>query len=264
MKNSLVVGCGGTGSEIIKLLKLMNVNITCIDYDKVELTNLNRQFYFIKSDFNKYKAEIVAKKIGCNYRNVNLMDIKIDYLNQFDVIFSCLDSIGARMELNYRFKQSKCKKLVDLGVEKLTSHIKIITDDKACLYCMKDIFNINEPYNSCTFMNIKTKIDRFNREKYLISLIALKGNDFKEIVKKFNNKVNDEKLKTNLLEVETIFHNITPNISTINSITASLAIHLSLNEDKNDLITFWGKTFTIYKTHLNKDEDCFVCLNKTD
>lgn len=60
--NVLVVGAGGIGCELIKNLSQSGFRkFSIIDLDTIELTNLNRQFYFRKKHINQSKA-LVAKE----------------------------------------------------------------------------------------------------------------------------------------------------------------------------------------------------------
>ncbi|MEF3280103.1 MAG: sulfur carrier protein ThiS adenylyltransferase ThiF [Elusimicrobiota bacterium] len=59
----MVIGCGGLGSNILNILVRTGFkNFVIVDYDMVELKNLNRQFYF-PEDVGKNKVEITKKRL---------------------------------------------------------------------------------------------------------------------------------------------------------------------------------------------------------
>ncbi|KAG0437379.1 Ubiquitin-activating enzyme E1-like [Dictyocoela muelleri] len=100
ISNILIVGAGGIGCELIKLLIFYSKNITIIDYDTIELTNLNRQFIFTQKDINKSKSETIGQKYKINYLDKNIFDLNINFYKKFSVIFGCLDNAKARSYLN--------------------------------------------------------------------------------------------------------------------------------------------------------------------
>jgi len=66
LKNSsiVVVGCGGTGSLVAQSLAGSGVgSFVLIDFDKVSMNNLNRQFVFSAHDVGQYKADILAQRL---------------------------------------------------------------------------------------------------------------------------------------------------------------------------------------------------------
>lgn len=67
----LIVGCGGIGS-----ISAMNMagagvkQITLVDHDKVERSNLNRQFFWRLSDEDEYKVDVLERAIGERWPDV--------------------------------------------------------------------------------------------------------------------------------------------------------------------------------------------------
>src|SRR5436189_46379 len=63
-KKVLLVGAGGIGCELLKSLIMTGFkNISIVDMDKIEKSNLNRQFLFNKSSIGKYKSEMAKEAI---------------------------------------------------------------------------------------------------------------------------------------------------------------------------------------------------------
>ncbi|MBC6116760.1 ThiF family adenylyltransferase [Listeria innocua] len=98
--NILLLGAGGTGSHCAESLVRMGVgNITIVDYDKIELSNLNRQ-NFTMNDINQEKVSSLKNYLESINPYVNITSINKQILNQEDlnelianndVIISCID-----------------------------------------------------------------------------------------------------------------------------------------------------------------------------
>jgi len=82
----LVIGVGGLGCPLIIYLANSGIcNIGIIDYDKVDLSNLNRQILFTPKDVGKFKVNIAKKilkkinkkiKVYCFKKKINKQNIK--------------------------------------------------------------------------------------------------------------------------------------------------------------------------------------------
>lgn len=77
----VICGCGGLGSTIAVALTRIGVgHLHLIDFDRVDMTNLNRQQYFLK-DLGQYKTEALRS----NLRQINpFIDITVDTVKVTD------------------------------------------------------------------------------------------------------------------------------------------------------------------------------------
>lgn len=83
-----VVGLGGLGSNIAIMLSRMGVaHLHLIDFDKVDLSNLHRQQYFIEQ-VGLYKTEALANTLSKinPYIDLELSCVKLDERNLVDLL----------------------------------------------------------------------------------------------------------------------------------------------------------------------------------
>ncbi|KAL0234811.1 hypothetical protein PCE1_001847 [Barthelona sp. PCE] len=109
-KKLLMAGAGGVGCEVAKNLALMGCSdLTIIDYDLVDESNLNRQFMFDSDAVGKFKCRGIAKKLNTFFPSIkvstythNLFNTQftLDFFRQFDIFIGALDNIDARNRLN--------------------------------------------------------------------------------------------------------------------------------------------------------------------
>ncbi|SBT75899.1 NEDD8-activating enzyme E1 catalytic subunit, putative [Plasmodium ovale] len=142
----LVVGCGGLGNEVIKNLVYLSVkNISIVDYDIVEVSNLQRQFFFTEKEIGMYKVEAISKAIGGLCKNVSVKGyvsrvecFDVVFFEGFDIIIGCVDNINSRIYLNSIIFNLKREVIyIDGGVEGFKGNVKIVNRNShfACFQC---------------------------------------------------------------------------------------------------------------------------------
>jgi len=141
----LICGAGGLGSTVIANLASMGIGfIGIIDNDKLELSNLNRQYIHkfanigvektdsAKQWINQYNSEVNVKTY--NLRLTEDFDLSI--LTEYDLIMDCFDSYESKFTLNKLCSQAK-KPLIHGGVTEFYGQVMTIIPEKtACLNCL--------------------------------------------------------------------------------------------------------------------------------
>ncbi|WEL39478.1 sumo-activating enzyme enzyme subunit 2 [Encephalitozoon hellem] len=272
----ILVGCGGTGVELLKISRGIASEVLVIDHDRVNLTNLHRLFMFTSGDRGEYKSqkasEFVSKMYGikASFLTQRIEEVSVDVLDRYDVIFGALDNIEGRMNLNLMFRRSKCRLLIDCGISGYKAHAKAVYRGSSCLYCIRELYR-EDGVGICSLSSLPEKITSENREKVLRSLVELRrdfpGNrkeKIEQIVNEFN-ALAEEKLRTDVFDVSGMYDGIMPNVCFINSICASLAYKLLDGPNlPYDFIFYTGEeNIALEKLCLGRDEECIVCCTDT-
>ena len=115
--NVLVVGLGGLGCPLVTYLASSGVGkIGIVDFDKVEISNLNRQILFKSSDVGKYKVDCVRKEIFKMNKKIKIISFKkrLNSINiskifkNFSIICDGTDNFETRYLINdYCLKNKK-------------------------------------------------------------------------------------------------------------------------------------------------------------
>ena len=124
-KKVLIIGVGGVGQHVATYLVTNGViHLTIIDFDRVEISNLNRQILLTEDDIGKHKVDVVkaalVKKnnearintINQKIDENNIYDIKLDY----DVIIDAVDNWPTRLVIAKYYKGRNIS-ILHIGVD---------------------------------------------------------------------------------------------------------------------------------------------------
>lgn len=111
-----IVGCGGLGSNAASnLVRAGFTNLLIIDFDVVNESNLNRQFYFQdqigkrKTDAIKENLSRISNKVDlqCLFKKINEINIS-DYLSDAEAVLECVDNAPSKtLIVKYALNQGK-------------------------------------------------------------------------------------------------------------------------------------------------------------
>ena len=185
----LVVGAGGIGCELVKnLVRRMHAlnacqptatpgcaqvltgfeDITMVDLDTIDYSNLNRQFLFRAKHVGRSKAEVARESvlefphsekltIEAAHGNIKSPEFTFDFFKTFDIVLNGLDNVDARRYVN-RMCLAAGVPLVESGTEGYIGQARAIIkgDDTGfkgfkCYEC--DPPRKTESYPICTIRN---------------------------------------------------------------------------------------------------------------
>ena len=148
----LICGCGGLGSGVISNLAGLGIGtLGLCDFDKVEITNLNRQFIHKYENIGKFKTESAREWIKSYNPDIEVKTYaepaKEWMFSEYDIAVDCTDNFKTKFQLN-DFALNTDKPLVHAGVQGEHGQVmSIIPHQTACLRCVLGD-NLEETENS--------------------------------------------------------------------------------------------------------------------
>ena len=141
LKNSSVIvfGVGGVGSFAAEALARAGVgNLTIVDFDDVDVTNINRQLPALHSTVGKYKVDVMKDRILDINPSINIVAIKKLYneetseeiLNKkYDYVIDAIDMVSSKIHLIQTCKEKNIPIISSMGMGNKLDPTKIKVDD---------------------------------------------------------------------------------------------------------------------------------------
>ena len=144
--NVLVVGLGGVGSFAAEFLARAGVgNLTIVDGDVVDITNINRQLPALHSTVGQPKVTVAGDRLMDINPALNLTRVQ-EFLSperaleivstDYDYVLDCIDSVTPKLNLILSAKRNRVKIISSMGAggKMLASKVKV-TDISKTMNC---------------------------------------------------------------------------------------------------------------------------------
>ncbi len=203
----LIIGIGGLGCPLLTYLAAAGVGtIGIVDYDKVELSNLNRQTLFSNKDIGKFKVNVAKNKIKQINRRIKIKTYnkKItskniqSILKFFDIICDGTDNYKTRYLINDYCKKNK-KILVSAAISRFDGHLYKFNFRKkgSCYRCfMPEIpFSKNNCETEGIFSPVGGVLGSLQANEVLKTILNFKNNLSNQMIIFDSIKTNFRKIK---------------------------------------------------------------------
>lgn len=119
----IIFGVGGVGGQVVEMLARSGIeNLTLVDFDRVNITNINRQIIALESTIDKLKVEVFKDRILDINPNAKVTIFPIVYdenhlinLNDYDYIIDTIDQVSSKILLIKEAYKAKVKIISAMG-----------------------------------------------------------------------------------------------------------------------------------------------------
>jgi NEDD8-activating enzyme E1 len=296
----LVIGAGGLGCEILKDLALSGFSdIEVIDLDRIDITNLNRQFLFRISDVGQYKAEVAARFVmqrvpSCRVKAHTrpLQEFDEEFYSGFHIIIAGLDNIEARRWLNSmihsmvefddngEIRPETVRPLIDGGTEGFRGQARLIIPYKtACFECTMKMITPQQGYPLCTIAETPRLPEHCIEYAYIIEWPKHfpeqkidKDNpvDMKWVYERALERAAQHGIEgVTYMKTIGVVKNVIPAIASTNALVSAacvceaLKVATYISNPIDNYFMYMGQTGIHTTTfQMEKDSECLVCSRK--
>ncbi|MGL5692596.1 MAG: tRNA threonylcarbamoyladenosine dehydratase [Peptostreptococcaceae bacterium] len=137
--NVIVFGVGGVGSFAAEAIARAGVgNLTIVDFDDVDVTNINRQLPALHSTIGKNKVDVMRDRILDINPNINLKAVKNVYneetsdeilCEEYDYVVDAIDMVSSKIKLIETCKERGFNIISSMGMGNKLDPTKIEVTD---------------------------------------------------------------------------------------------------------------------------------------
>ncbi len=150
---ALIVGLGGLGCAASQYLAGAGVgHLTLVDFDRVSLSNLQRQILHTDSNIGQLKVESARQRLAQINPLIEIHNIDRqlnqeawnDLVATYDVVLDCTDNVTVRNQLNQACFNAKVP-LISGSAIRFEGQVSLFTyqENEPCYHCLSRLFGEN-------------------------------------------------------------------------------------------------------------------------
>ena len=143
----LIIGVGGLGSAASLYLTVSGIReLTLVDFDSVDESNLSRQILFHKEDIGMNKAKVAKRKLEAFNQDIliNAIEKRLnedelrEFINDSNLVIDATDNLESRLMINQITYEQRKPLCIGAAIRYEGHLITILNKDKneSCLNCL--------------------------------------------------------------------------------------------------------------------------------
>lgn len=141
----LVVGAGGLGCPVLAYLAGAGIgHLGIVEHDRLEASNLHRQFLYAPHQIGESKAELAGEwlkslnpEVTVESFDMRFQQMDIDQLAGYDIILECTDCMDTKLLVNRAAIKARVP-VVFASIYQFEGQVQVVTPDSSCLECLYD------------------------------------------------------------------------------------------------------------------------------